>query len=471
MLIPLLLLVTTTAATAPQTDIVAGAPLAIDADIVAFAADVAAIPRRPDPRGLNMLAITLAQAAVDHNLVFTPGVHAGTCLPAPPGIPYFADVSCFPLPAVGPNPQNEVPAPHLRAFFVYGDGARADALRERGAGGEPGPRLRVDAHRLPPKVGDSGLAVEGHPPERQFLVGDKRGGETSFLTAVHTVWLRRHNELADKLGSYEAARGKLEAEVDAVVFGELLPALIGPYADCAGVPAIDAVDKTFSGAILRIHSMVNPAVIKYMHKYGVRTLADVFFDPTVVDATHGDLTGLLTSLYHTPAHADTLTMADDLNRHLFHRQPGPAFSLVVANLRRSVDLGLADFNAARVAVGLEPYAAYEDFVDDPAVLAVLRKHFPGGPSTCPVWVCARAERAAAGSSLGETASVWFRQQLCGLRRPPREHATVSFAYILCRSAGTCWSGDTLHVPEPASWFTAVALLGALGAAAFWARRT
>ena len=424
-------------ATGPQTDIVGVPPLNFTADPAAVAADIAALPRRDDPGRRNMLLVIALQALVDHNLVFTPGLGAGECLVPAADLEYYRDVSCFPFTTVGPHPVNTVPAPHLRAFFVYGDDDRAAVLADP-------PRLRLGPHGLLPRAGELGLGADGHPSEIQFVAGDVRASENVFLTAIHTVFARWHNSLAARLGSFDSARAALTRDVDVIVFHELLPALIGPYADCTGVPQIDEVDKTFVGAFLRIHSMINGRVIDHLRRHGVTRLADTFFDPSLLERAGGDLVPFRVSLYKTPALADALAMEDDLNRLLFHRQNGPALSLAVANLRRSTDLGLPDFAAARAAVGLAPYAAYTDFVDDPHVLAFLDRHFPGGPTACPVWICARAERPAPESALGETASVWFRRQLCGLRREPPSHPEppANLATIICATSGACTLGDS-----------------------------
>jgi hypothetical protein len=298
------------------------------------------------------------------------------------------------------------------------------------------------------------------------VAGDKRPAETSFLTTIHTLLARRHNYWVARGFDYDGARARLEQEIDAAVFDELLPALIGPFADCAGVPLIGEVDKSFVGAFLRIHSMINGNVIRQLSDYGVSTLADVFFNPAPLEAAKGDLGRFVTSMYKTPAFSDNAAMVDDLNRFLFHRQPGPAVSLAVANLRRGEDLGLSDFNSARVAVGLQPYSSFEEFVDVPEVLDLLNHFYPSGPSTCPIWLCARAERPARRSSMGETTSVWFRNQLCGLRRKPDqpEAQVASFSTVLCETTNACeFVGNPfLGTGSPSSGWVTFLTLGAVG---------
>lgn len=416
-----------------QTDLVAGVPLGPGPDPSLVASALAALPLRPDARGLNMLWVNFGQAAVDHNMVLTQGSGGSSCHPPHPDATFFDGVPCFPFTSAGPTPVNNIHAPLLRSFFIYGDANRTDALRD-------GDRMRMDQYGYLPRAGS--LGVEGMPKEVQFVAGDVRASETTFLTVMHTIWARRHNQWVARGYDFEGARARVEQEVDAVIFNEWLPAGIGPYADCEGVAPVDQVDKTF-GVLFRIHSMVNPDVIDQLSFYGIDTLADMFFDPEPLEKAKGDLKSFVLSMYQTVALGDNLAMAPDLNRMLFSQQPGPAFSLAVANLRREVDLGLSDFNSVRVAVGLEPYDSYEQFVSEPRALDLLNTYYPGGPSTCPVWLCVRAEVPAQGSSVGETGSVWMRNQLCGMRRKPAqpEAAVATFSTILCETTNACGLED------------------------------
>lgn len=417
----------------PQTDLVGGPPLPPGPDPAVVADALSRIPILSDPREVNMLAPTVAQAVLDHSTAFTP-TNGSIRHPIPDGLLLFQGISYVPFPLIGPEPVNEIPLSAMHGFFLYGDGERGNALLD-------GDEFLVDRNNMPLKAGVLGVSAEGHPPEIQFAVGDPRGGETSFLTAIHTMFVRRHNQFIQHGLSFEEARAIVEAELDSIRFNELLPALIGPFANCTGVPLIDQVDKTFAGAIFRIHPMINPAVSRPLEFLDVFSLRDVFFNPKPIDTAKGDLKVFIESLYKTPAFSDDATMSMTLNRFLFHGQPGAGHSLTVLNLLRGLDLGLSDFNSARVAVGLEPFQAFSDFVARQDVLAMLQNLYPGGPSTCPIWLCARAEKAAPGSSMGETASVWFRDQLCGLRRPAPDRPVASFSTIACETTGACGLRD------------------------------
>ena len=80
-----------------------------------------------------------------------------------------------------------------------------------------------------------------------FLAGDVRANEQVGLLAFHTLFVREHNRLADKIVKkykralpsgtserdehiYQLARKIVGAELQAITYNEFLPALLGPMA-------------------------------------------------------------------------------------------------------------------------------------------------------------------------------------------------------------------------------------------------
>lgn len=70
-----------------------------------------------------------------------------------------------------------------------------------------------------------------------FLGGDSRFGEQPALTAIHTIWLRYHNRLADGLGRlnphwsdekvYQETRRIVGALIQHITYREFLPLVLG----------------------------------------------------------------------------------------------------------------------------------------------------------------------------------------------------------------------------------------------------
>lgn len=74
-------------------------------------------------------------------------------------------------------------------------------------------------------------------PANCFQAGDVRVNENIGLTLMHTIWMREHNQLADKLGQlnkhwrderiFEEARRIVVAELQHITFSEFLPSILG----------------------------------------------------------------------------------------------------------------------------------------------------------------------------------------------------------------------------------------------------
>ena len=134
------------------------------------------------------------------------------------------------------TPVNEVTS-FIDASNVYGsDATRAAALRTSGG---TGAKLLTGANNLLP-LNTAGLPNDNEgpvPSDQLFLAGDVRSNENSLLTTLHTVFVREHNRLVDRIAEthpeytseqqYQLARKLVGAEVEAITYNNFLPALLG----------------------------------------------------------------------------------------------------------------------------------------------------------------------------------------------------------------------------------------------------
>lgn len=294
---------------------------------------------------------------------------------------------------------------------------------------------------------------------------------------MHTVWLRYHNFWASTFSargkgveeSYVLAKAQVISDLDAVLFNEALPTIIGEYADCSQVNPIDQVDRALTDALLRVaHTTVNEDVITQLGKYGVNSLQDMFFNPSILVAAGGNLHEFVYSLYHTPAHTPSVGMATDLNRMLFKDQPAPPHSLFLMNLLRGDDNKVPRFNDVREAWNLTRYTSFKEFVSRNDTLILLEEFFPGGPDDCPTWLCGAAEDPdhPHGSSFGQTVSTVFQQQFCGIRRKPSPgpEKPLTFSRILCLTTNACNLPSNVFTGQDKGGFWAFWLLSLLSVA-------
>ncbi len=311
---------------------------------------------------------------------------------------------------------NDITA-YLDGSMVYGsDATRAAALREFVGG-----RLLTSAGDLLP-FNTKGLANanDAHifADSKLFLAGDVRANENSELTALQTLFMREHNRLAGIIAKanpkwtdeqiYQQARRLVIGEIQNITFNEYLPALLGPSAirKYAGYnPNVNAgISNEFSTAAFRLgHSMLNDDV-EFINNDGTdarddMSLADVFFNPTIVESN-----GIDTMLkYVSSSNSEEIDtkVVDGLRNFLFGAPGSGGLDLASLNIQRGRDHGLASYNDTRVALGLPRLTSFAQITSDAAVAAELKSVY-GSVDKVDLWVGGLAENHAAGSNVGVT---------------------------------------------------------------------
>ncbi|MDQ2694599.1 MAG: peroxiredoxin [Pseudomonadota bacterium] len=386
---------------------------------------------------------------LDHDLDLTEVAAPLEPLPVtvPADDPLFAPGAVIPVnrfrydPATGTGPGNPRLHPnalthYIDASVVYGsDAARANALRAFTGG-----RLAVDdsagvgdllpnnAAGMPNDPGPGGIFGRGPgglPPEEQFLAGDARANEQAALAAAHTVLVREHNRLADAIAAaapalddeaiYRRARAIVGAQLQAITYNEWLPALLGQgvvddlIGRYAGYDPLEdpRVSAEFSTAGFRIgHTLLIPDLLRLRADgsaiaAGHLPLRDAFFVPDAIRA-HG-IEPLLRGLAAAPAQEIDTRVVEDVRSFLFG-PPGPGvggFDLVAINIQRGRDLGLADYNSARAAFGLDPVTSFADITGDPGLQLALADAYGGNIDNIDLFIGMLAEDHLPGASVGE----------------------------------------------------------------------
>lgn len=138
----------------------------------------------------------------------------------------------------GPREQLNQATHYLDASMVYG----SSAAQTRSLRGQTGGRLLTytadeggggAAHYMPLTNG-SGACQSG---DTCYEAGDVRANAQPHLTAMHTLWVREHNRLADRLSAvnrhwddertFQETRKIVTAAVQHITYAEWLPALLG----------------------------------------------------------------------------------------------------------------------------------------------------------------------------------------------------------------------------------------------------
>lgn len=317
----------------------------------------------------------------------------------------------------------------LDASNVYGsDDVRAAALRTNDGTG----RLRVSAGDLLPFNTD-GLPNAGGTGPELFLAGDVRANEQVGLTALHTLFVREHNRLAQEISTsnpglsgeeiYQRARRIVGALVQVITYQEFLPALLGPNALFAYSgyhwSVSPAIFNEFSTAAYRFgHSALSPTLLRLDPSLspipeGNLPLRDAFFRPDrIVD--EGGIEPILRGLASQACSRIDTELVDDVRNFLFGPPGAGGFDLASLNIQRGRDHGLPSYNEARAVLGLGTRQSFAEVSSDLDVQTRLASVY-ANVDDIDLWVGILAEDAVNGGHVGELAFNIIRRQFLALR--------------------------------------------------------
>lgn len=325
----------------------------------------------------------------------------------------------FNIEAVTPNPRQQINqiSSYIDGSVVYGtDSARAAALRTFQGG-----LLKTSGTDLMP-LNTAGFANanDAHffPDNQMFLSGDVRANENVELSAIHTLFLREHNQIAKAISTanpklsdeeiFQAARKIVVAEIQVITYREFLPALLGtnairPYSGYK--PDVNpGIATEFSTGAYRIgHTLINDDV-ELLDNDGneieeALALAEAFFNPSVLQAVGP--APLLKYLASDKAQEVDTQLVNGLRNFLFGPPGAGGFDLASLNIQRGRDHGLSDYNTTRAAYGLPRVTSFAQITLNPAVQAKLLALY-GSVNSIDLWVGGLAEDHLPGSSVGPT---------------------------------------------------------------------
>jgi peroxidase len=398
---------------------------------------------KPNPRGASDFLWQWGQF-VDHDIDLTDGVDPPepANIPIPAGDPWF-----------DPDGSGTVELSFNRS--IYDESTGIDAPRQQlnevtawidgsnvyGADVERGAALRTldGTGQLRTSEGDllpyntEGLANAGGSGPELFLAGDVRANEQVGLTAMHTLFVREHNRLAERIAAaepglsgeeiYQRARLLVIGEMQVITYREFLPMLLGPealppyrYYD----PEIEAgISNLFSSASYRFgHSALSPTLLRLDANgdeiaAGHLSLRDAFFAPSrIVD--EGGIEPLLRGMANQACQSVDAYVIDDLRNFLFGPPGAGGFDLTSLNIQRGREHGLPSYADARAAMGLARPANFADISSDPEVQARLEEAY-GDVEAVDVWLGGLAEDPLPGAMVGELIAAVLRDQFIALR--------------------------------------------------------
>lgn len=259
-----------------------------------------------------------------------------------------------------------------------------------------------------------------------YVAGDIRVNEQVGLTAMHTMFVREHNRIADRMAEFhpewtdeeifQKTRKDIIGILQAITYNEFLPAILGSHAlpEYQGYrPDIDAsLNTEFATVAFRFgHSMLNENLLRLDSEGvplsgGPLPLRDAFFNPYWLQAEGIDpyVSGLIRQ---TAQRIDT-KVVDDVRNFLFGAPGAGGLDLPAFNIQRGRDHGLGGYNLMRVRIGMPAIAEFSDLPMSPEMCQKMEQAYTS-PDEIDPWLGMLAENPIPGSSVGPTMHAYLVQ--------------------------------------------------------------
>ena len=357
----------------------------------------------------------------------------------------------------GSTPTREIftfPTAYLDADPIYQRDHAGNLAVRAGSGGLMELQSAANGEHVVPSVAHIQSIKPGTlpdlPPPFATTFAPFAGG-----VAIQTVLVREHNRIAGALDALERGRKKavglpedpdpdpeaydeavfqltrkiLEAEVQAITYDEVLPAVgvqLPPYKGY-DPDLFPATSLEFAGGPLRLETM--------LHRFAQRLDKDGASIPAgPVDSTailqpggtyaeylQEGMDPILRGMLVTPAQQHGLALDEGLRSvdpEQFFGVAGDLNDLMATHINRGRDRGLPAYDKIRSALGLAPVTSFTDITSDTQLQADLASVYPSVTDIDPI-VGMLAEDRVAGSLFGPTALALYEAQFTTIRDADR----------------------------------------------------
>ena len=369
---------------------------------------------------------------------------------------------------------------------VYGSDASTAAALRQGYGG----RLLTSAGNLLPtteQITTVAMDNGGNSTSTMFVAGDARANEQVGLTAMHTLFVREHNRIADALAAmpeydaatddnliYLKARSIVGAEMQAITYNEFLPMLMGDYAPTVGDynydPNVNAgIANEFSTALFRMgHTMLNENLLMADEQGNVVDqigLRDAYFvGSSFMQSSPEYVDKLLMGLAAQGAQEIDAKLVDDVRNLLFANVQGMGQDLAALNIERGREHGLADYNTMRTtyanlvstlpgfeSLDLSAAGSFAELDVDDLTIEQLESLY-NTVDDLDLWVMALAENHVEGTNVGALLLAGLADQFTRLRDGDA-YFYMGNSYLWSDEVTGIVNFDNLHLMDIVSWNT------------------
>ena len=323
---------------------------------------------------------------------------------------------------------------HIDGSTIYGSADDVAAKLRAFTGG----RLRTSVINLLPLASTANLvsSMLGCPLDGGACVatGDARGNENLAVTAIHALFVREHNRIADSIQAanaslsdeevFQRARRTVIGELQSLAYREWLPAVLGNT--CPSLSTYTTYNSNISPQInIEFADLVSRALLSALPNLlkllspdltpaGTVRLAESMYASNLINTNNNILVALLNGLARQPAETVDVKFVDSV-RNLFSTGVNSAWTDAAAMaLQRGRDHGITSYNTLRVTYGLARKATFEEFSSNAEIVARLRATYSSVDSVDAL-VGGLAEQPVTNGVFGVLFATILCQQVISLR--------------------------------------------------------
>ena len=277
------------------------------------------------------------------------------------------------------------------------------------------------------------MSFAGFSADVRFVAGDSRANEHIALMAMHVLFMREHNRLAELIEErnpdwsdediFQRARKIIAAQIQVITYEEFLPSLGITLEAYEGYDATinPEVTSAFATVGFRMgHSQIGDIFLRVNESRGPieeghMSLFDGFWTTTPI-TEEGGVEPMLRGMAMQEQPANDVYYGENLRNQLFGQPGAGGMDLCAIDIQRGRDHGVPDYATIREAFGLSEITNYSQITSDVVVAGNLELAYGNeNPGHIDPLMGMLAEDHLPDSALGETMDALIRDQFIRLR--------------------------------------------------------
>ena len=277
------------------------------------------------------------------------------------------------------------------------------------------------------------MSFAGFSADVRFVAGDSRANEHIALMAMHVLFMREHNRLAEAIQErnpdwsdediFQRARKIVAAQIQVITYEEFLPSLGITLEAYSGYDSTvnPEVTSAFATVGFRMgHSQIGDLFLRVNESRGPieeghMSLFDGFWTTRPI-TEEGGVEPMLRGMAMQEQPANDVYYGENLRNQLFGHPGAGGMDLCAIDIQRGRDHGVPDYATIREAFGLSEITNYSQITSDVVVADNLELAYGNeNPGYIDPLIGMLAEDHLPDSALGETMDALIRDQFIRLR--------------------------------------------------------